>query len=133
DQDQVGIERLLLRLQLLGLAAADEIARIGAFDARGQLAHDGCAGRARELAEFLEGEGIGMAGFVRLQQQRAFTASGSFEQGDSPCGEERTGCVLARDYQAPSDSPCSGRSGVPGAPTCPSGPPTRTLREGTTV
>jgi hypothetical protein len=80
DQDQIRIERLALLGELRGFAGADEVARIRPVDARSQRADDARAGRARELAEFFECYGIGAAGLMRLQQQRAFAFSGSFEQ-----------------------------------------------------
>jgi hypothetical protein len=80
DQDQVGIERLALDLELLGLAGADEVAWIRPVDARGQLADDARARRARELAKLIESGRVGAARLLRLQQQRAFAFSGSFEQ-----------------------------------------------------
>jgi len=80
DQDQVRVERLALLGELRGLAGADEIARIGPVDARGQRADDARAGRARELAEFSECGRVGTTGLMRLQQQRALAFSGSFEQ-----------------------------------------------------
>jgi hypothetical protein len=80
DQDQIGIERFALQRQLFGLAGADEIARIRFVDARGQRADDARARRTRQLAEFIESDRVVAAGFLRLQQQRAFAFSGSFEQ-----------------------------------------------------
>jgi hypothetical protein len=82
DQDQIGIERLALQRQLFGLAGADEIARIRFVDARGERADDARARRTRELAEFIESDRIVAARLLRLQQQRAFAFSGSFEQRD---------------------------------------------------
>jgi hypothetical protein len=84
DEDQVGVERLLLLLQLFGLALADEITRIGALEARAQRADDGGAGRTRELTEFFQRERIVPARRLRLQQQRSLAFSGSFEQETSP-------------------------------------------------
>jgi hypothetical protein len=78
DQDQVGIERLALELELLGLAGADEIARIGLVDASGQRADDAGARRTRKLSEFIECRGILSTRFVRLQEQRAFALFASF-------------------------------------------------------
>jgi len=80
DQDQIGVERLALQRELFGLAGADEVARIRFVDTRGQRADDARARRARELAEFIEGDRVIAAGLLRLQQQRAFAFAGSFEQ-----------------------------------------------------
>jgi hypothetical protein len=75
---------MTLFTQLLGLAAADEIARVRPLDTRAQVANDARAGRTCQLAEFLEGKRVVLAGRLRLQQQRALAFSGSFKQGSSP-------------------------------------------------
>jgi hypothetical protein len=80
DEDQIRIERLPLLGELRGLAGADVIARIGLLDARGQLPDDARAGRARELAKLIESDWVSAARLLRLQEQRAFAFSGSFEQ-----------------------------------------------------
>jgi hypothetical protein len=69
-----------LKRELLGLAGADEVARIRFVDARAQRADHARACRTRELSELSESDGIVAAGLLRLQQQRAFAFSGSFEQ-----------------------------------------------------
>jgi hypothetical protein len=80
DQDQIGVEREALRLQLFGLAGADVVARIRPFDARGQRADDAGAGRACQLAELGERSGVLATGLLRLQQQRALAFFRTFEQ-----------------------------------------------------
>jgi hypothetical protein len=75
---------MALFTQFLGLAAADEVTRVRPLDACAQVTDDAGTGRARQLAEFLEGKRIILTGYVRLQQQRALTFPGSFEQGSSP-------------------------------------------------
>jgi hypothetical protein len=75
DQDQVRVERLPLLGEFLGLAAADVVARIGLVDTRCQRTDDAGAGRARELAEFIQRDRIGAARLLRLQQERAFAFS----------------------------------------------------------
>jgi hypothetical protein len=92
DEDQVRIERLALLGELLGLAGADEIARIGPVDARAQRADDARTCRARELAELIESGRVGAARLLRLQQQRAFAFSGSFEQRELLVLLARIGC-----------------------------------------
>ncbi len=84
DEDQVGIQCLLLRLEFLGLAAADEILRVRTLDARGERANYRGAGRTRQLAEFDERIRIVLTNPMRLQQQRAFAFAGAFEQDDQP-------------------------------------------------
>jgi hypothetical protein len=84
DEDEVGIERMSLLGQFLGLARADEITRIGALDARGQAADDARASRTREFGELGQRLRIGLPRRLRLQQQRAFAFSGSLEQRNSP-------------------------------------------------
>jgi hypothetical protein len=154
DQDQVGIERMAVLAQFVRLAAADVIARIGALDARSPLADDGRTGRAREFGELLRGLGVMVAGLLGQQEQRALTFAGSFEQGMSPrCGtpfnasagtriQGLPGCkargpAAARVRRAPRPAPdqSSPATSLPGVPAAalPSGRPTRTLREGTTV
>jgi len=80
DEDEIRVERLATFGELLRLAAADVIARTRFLDARGQRADDARAGRACELAEFIESGRVVAARLLRLQQQRALTFSGSFEQ-----------------------------------------------------
>jgi len=80
DEDQVRIERLSLLGELLGLAGTYEITRIRPVDARRQRADDARARRARELAKLIESGRVCTARLVRLQEQRAFAFSGSFEQ-----------------------------------------------------
>jgi hypothetical protein len=81
DEDQVRIVHGLERFQFIGLAGADEEARIGFFDACAERADDGRAGRARKLAEFLErGGGIALADPGRLDEYRALAFLRSFEQ-----------------------------------------------------
>jgi hypothetical protein len=82
DQDQVRVERLPLQGELLGLAGADEVARVRPVDARGQRADDARARRACKLAKLIESDRVGAARLLRLQEQRAFAFSGSFEQRD---------------------------------------------------
>ena len=114
DEDQIRVERLALLGELLGLAGADEVARVRPVDARGQRADDARAGRARELAELIESGRVAAARLLRLQQQRAFAFSGSFEQRDL------LGMFAPRRPHA-------------GASPGPLSVPTRTLRVGTTV
>jgi len=75
DEDQVRVERLPLLGELLGLAGADEVARVRTVDARRQRADDARARRARELAKLIESGRVGAARLLRLQQQRAFAFS----------------------------------------------------------
>jgi hypothetical protein len=111
DQDQVGIERLLLRLQLVGLAGADEITRIRPLDASAQRTNDTGAGRTRQLAEFLQRERIVLARRLRLQQQRALAFSRSFEQRKSPSSESVWMRPGTADSSAAPDRAASPRSG----------------------
>ena len=88
DQDQVGVERGALRLEFLGLAAADEELRVRLFDARVQRTDHGRPSRAREFAElvrlFAATTLRGITYPARLQKQRAFTFARTFEQGNLP-------------------------------------------------
>jgi hypothetical protein len=80
DQDQIGVERKTLRLQLFGLAGTDVIARIGPLDARSQRTDDTGACRARQLAKLGERSRVLATGLLRLQQQRALAFFRTFEQ-----------------------------------------------------
>jgi len=80
DQDQVGVGRLFLRLEFLGLAAADEEFGIRALDARAQGADHAGAGGTRKFAEFGQGLWVVASQPLRLQQQRAFTFARPFKQ-----------------------------------------------------
>jgi hypothetical protein len=72
DEDQIGVERLPLQGEFLGLAGADVVARVRPVDTRRQRADDARARRARELAKLIESDRVGAARLLRLQEQRAF-------------------------------------------------------------
>jgi hypothetical protein len=141
DENDVGVERGAVFAQFLSLSGTDEIAWTGSFDARGETADDARAGRARQLGEFVEGKRIGTAWRLRLQQERALAFSGSLKQRTSPacCGTplmRPTGRFFKGRRGAPQASPpssCTSGAGACPPWTTPSGPPTRTFRDGTTV
>ena len=86
DEDQIGVERGALRLQLLGLAGSDEEFGIRLLDACGERANDCGTGRASKLAELVDAIRVspcrGIFAYpTRLQQQRAFTFARTFKQG----------------------------------------------------
>jgi len=78
DEDQVGVERSALHLQLFSLAGADEKLGIGFLDACAQRADHRGAGRTSKLAELVGfvriAPGCGIFAYpARLQEQRALT------------------------------------------------------------
>ena len=65
DQDQVSVERGAMLTQLLRLAGADEVARIGSLDARAQTADDTRTCGAGQFGEFVERTRVGTTGRLR--------------------------------------------------------------------
>ena len=82
DEDEVGIERNPECLQLLGLAGADEIARIRAIETGGQAADHGRARRTSQFREFLQQGRIMLSGCLCLQQQGTLAFFRSIKQCD---------------------------------------------------
>jgi hypothetical protein len=104
DEDQIGVERLTLLAQFLGLAGTDEEFRIGFFDARTERTDHGGPGRPRQLAKLVDIIDVAtrraFANPARLQQQRAFTFAGTFEQSRSAFHGFRVGAARMHTFAA---------------------------------